>query len=68
MPFDVNIVKEVTQLANDLQTKSAFQLSGDLPMVGDALLRITRSLNNLVINHDALDKRVAALEAATKSK
>jgi hypothetical protein len=58
--MDNNLVKEVSQLANDLATKSVFSLSGDMPVVGDALKRTVAVLSSF-------DARLSALEKLAKA-
>lgn len=60
--MDRQLSKEVAQLANDLATKGIFQLSGDLPVVGDALKRAVAILADLDVRVQALEKRVPVPE------
>jgi len=60
MSNTATLVSEAKKLATDLTTKSVFDLSDDLPIVADVLLKSANALQSL-------DARVTALEKG-KSK
>jgi hypothetical protein len=60
MSSTATLVSEAKRLAADLTTKSVFDLSSDLPIVADVLLKSANALQSL-------DARITALEKG-KSK
>lgn len=55
--MDKVLAQEVAQLANDLATKSVWNLGGDLAVVGDAIKRLLAVVQSQ-------DARITALERA----